>query len=257
MDIAIPPGQLKYSHHVTRSGMPTGATPITDTDATKNGDRANGQGRGTTPPLDSVLIPDGSTEVLGRNHHLREDLQHNHESNVQSLVEIRSGDKFLLEDNGSGNVPIFEESAETVTGEKQSIDCHKTHDSAPSSMKIDPVLASSSPNKDALDQNESRMDAKDEDGGPSNGAPENPEPTEEVVVHQISTLKQLHDKVIELDGRRDPKNIKEVPAISPWKLVRAKRNNQDLGTLFDMREHFYHFKLPKIGKAPTPSPRKR
>ena len=71
---------------------------------------------------------------------------------------------------------------------------------------------------------------------------------EAFVLLEISNLKQLMDKIIELDGRLDPKNQKEAPAISPWKLMRAKRNNQDLGSLFEMREDFYVYKLPYITK---------
>ena len=74
-------------------------------------------------------------------------------------------------------------------------------------------------------------------------------PVDDSVVHEIKNLKQLNDKIIEIDGRLDPKDLKQVPAVSPWKLIRAKRNNQDLGTLFEMREDFYVYKLPHITKA--------
>ena len=91
-------------------------------------------------------------------------------------------------------------------------------------------------------------------GSVSEGVPESSSspPPEAFVLLEISNLKQLMDKIIELDGRLDPKNQKEAPAISPWKLMRAKRNNQDLGSLFEMREDFYVYKLPyltKKGKA--------
>ena len=67
-----------------------------------------------------------------------------------------------------------------------------------------------------------------------------------LILHQIDNLKQLMDKMIELDGRLDPKDQKQVPAISPWKCMRLKRDNQDLGTLFEMREDFYTYKLPHL-----------
>ena len=73
-------------------------------------------------------------------------------------------------------------------------------------------------------------------------------PADEPVLHEFNNLKQLNDKIIELDGRLNPKSSKEVPAVSPWKLIRVKRNNQDLGTMFEMREEFYVYKLPHLNK---------
>ena len=77
----------------------------------------------------------------------------------------------------------------------------------------------------------------------------NTPPLNDVILLEMKNLKQLNDKIIELDGRLDPKNQKEAPAVSPWKLIRAKRNNQDLGTLFEMREDFYVYKVPQITKT--------
>lgn len=73
-------------------------------------------------------------------------------------------------------------------------------------------------------------------------------PPDPVILLEISNLKQLMDKIIEVDGRLNPKDPKEAPAVSPWKLMRARRNNQDLGSLFEMRDEFYVHKLPYIGK---------
>jgi len=74
-------------------------------------------------------------------------------------------------------------------------------------------------------------------------------PSDAVILFEINSLKQLNDKIIDIDGRLNPKDPKEVPAVSPWKIMRAKRNNQDLGTLFEMRDDFYTYKLPYIGKT--------
>ncbi len=68
------------------------------------------------------------------------------------------------------------------------------------------------------------------------------------ILHEISTLGQLEVKILEIDGRL---NLNEVrPSINPWKALRGKRNNQDLGTLFEMREEFYVWKHPHIPKPP-------
>ena len=80
------------------------------------------------------------------------------------------------------------------------------------------------------------------------------ESDEDVIFHEIKTLTQFGNKIVEIDGRRDTTNLKEVPAVNNWKLIRVKRDNQDLGTLFDMREHFYLYKLPNLGETPTTTP---
>lgn len=72
--------------------------------------------------------------------------------------------------------------------------------------------------------------------------------SDDAIIHEISTLAQLEVKILEIDGRL---NLNEVrPSINPWKALRGKRNNQDLGTLFEMREEFYVWKHPHIPKAP-------
>ena len=75
--------------------------------------------------------------------------------------------------------------------------------------------------------------------------PQTPERKSDVILHEITSLQQLNDKVVEIDGRLD---LKDVPAGNAWKFCRCKRNNQDLGTLFEMREHFFVYKLPQIVK---------
>ena len=71
---------------------------------------------------------------------------------------------------------------------------------------------------------------------------------DDAIIHEISTLAQLEVKILEIDGRL---NLNEVrPSINPWKALRGKRNNQDLGTLFEMREEFYVWKHPHIPKPP-------
>ena len=72
--------------------------------------------------------------------------------------------------------------------------------------------------------------------------------SDDAVIHEISTLSQLEVKILDIDGRL---NLNEVrPSINPWKALRGKRNNQDLGSLFEMREEFYVWKHPHIPKPP-------
>ena len=67
----------------------------------------------------------------------------------------------------------------------------------------------------------------------------------EDIIHSISNLSELEHKIIDVDGRL---NSKEVPVANTWKHFRGIRNNQDLGSLFEMREDFYVYKHPRIVK---------
>lgn len=69
---------------------------------------------------------------------------------------------------------------------------------------------------------------------------------EGVILREIKTLQQLENKVLEIDGRLKDQKVRGVNA---WRFCRCKRNNQDLGTLFEMRENFYVYKYPQIVKG--------
>ena len=69
----------------------------------------------------------------------------------------------------------------------------------------------------------------------------------EDILHSVSSLNQLEQKIVEIDGRMNPKGL---PVQNTWKNFRGIRNNQDLGSLFEMREDFYVDKHPKIVKEP-------
>ena len=68
---------------------------------------------------------------------------------------------------------------------------------------------------------------------------------EEDVFHSISVLTQLENKIVDVDGHF---NSKDIPTQNAWRSFRGLRNNQDLGTLFEMREEFYVYKHPQIVK---------
>lgn len=65
----------------------------------------------------------------------------------------------------------------------------------------------------------------------------------EVVLHTITNPSQLEKKIIEVDGRI---KVKDLPTFNTWRTSRGLRNNQDLGTLFEMREAFYVYQYPMI-----------
>ena len=62
---------------------------------------------------------------------------------------------------------------------------------------------------------------------------------------EVPTLQQLEDKILKIDGR-----IEKAQTASVWKFLRAYRNNQDIGSLFDIREDYYVRNDPRIVKMP-------
>lgn len=57
---------------------------------------------------------------------------------------------------------------------------------------------------------------------------------EVVVLHKVSGPTYLGNKMIELDGR-----IKHIPNGNAWKEFRCYRNNQDMGSLWEVRQAWY------------------
>ena len=61
-----------------------------------------------------------------------------------------------------------------------------------------------------------------------------PEGTDEIIVTDIQGLTALSTKIIEIDGR-----IKEIPNGNAWKEFRSYRNNQDMGSLWEVRQAWF------------------
>lgn len=62
---------------------------------------------------------------------------------------------------------------------------------------------------------------------------------EDAVHHTIYNVHMLEDKILELDGR-----IRDPPHFNSWKFFRCQRDNQDMGSLFEIREQYYVWKRP-------------
>ena len=67
----------------------------------------------------------------------------------------------------------------------------------------------------------------------------------EDTLYEISNLSQLEHKVVDMDARFQSKDMS---VQNTWKTFRCSRNNQDMGTLFEIRDEFYVHKHPKIVK---------
>ena len=64
-----------------------------------------------------------------------------------------------------------------------------------------------------------------------------PEAAEDVVQCKILNIQMLETKILELDGR-----MKNLWPHNAWKCFRCQRNNQDMGSLFEIREQYYVWK---------------
>lgn len=60
-------------------------------------------------------------------------------------------------------------------------------------------------------------------------------PESNVVLCTVETVRPLEAKIFEIDGR-----ISDASHRNPWKFFRCERNNQDMGSLFDMRESYFY-----------------
>lgn len=66
------------------------------------------------------------------------------------------------------------------------------------------------------------------------------EESEDVILCTVYNVLALQTKILETDGR-----IKNPPHFNAWKTFRCQRNNQDMGSLFELREEYYVWKHPK------------
>ncbi len=57
---------------------------------------------------------------------------------------------------------------------------------------------------------------------------------EDVILCTVETVRPLELKILEVDGR-----ISNPTHYNPWKTMRVIRDNQDMGSLQDVRESFY------------------
>lgn len=70
------------------------------------------------------------------------------------------------------------------------------------------------------------------------GSPIN-SPSEDMATYAVSNVRMLEDKIVETDGR-----VTNLHHHNAWKYFRCQRDNQDLGSLFEIREEHYVWKHP-------------
>ena len=83
-----------------------------------------------------------------------------------------------------------------------------------------------------------RIDALDAALSPaSSELSEIPPNVEDVILASVTTLQALEDKIITVDGR-----LRKKVDGNAFKNIRVKRDNQDIGSLFEIREEWYVYK---------------
>ena len=61
-----------------------------------------------------------------------------------------------------------------------------------------------------------------------------PKTPKEPIIFTPPSVQGLGNKILEIDGR-----IEKIVAYNPFQAFRCKRNNQDMGGLWDIREDYY------------------
>lgn len=249
LKFAIPPGQLKYARPMAESrsaikDIPEQEQALQPDDVTQpaapnnlNGEAlnvANGDPsyltNGIEPPAESQ--PDDA-EATKDNAELIKD-------NAESTKDNATG----IKTKATGGETNGEQIRAIVV---QSVEQHETRDSCGNLPAVN-VEADEVESVSKTDVERITAELVGVDHNPSTSTTASAINSDDAVIHEISTLSQLEVKILEIDGRL---NLNEVrPSINPWKALRGKRNNQDLGSLFEMREEFYVWKHPHIPKPP-------
>ncbi len=223
LTFAIPPGQRKYSRHLFEPGFSGDAMTETkevmvrgDEDPLMYGDHKPGT---VQPAADTT---NNGNEASGANG------IHDEALNTDKVPEHRNT-------IGGIKAQIAEVAPDNKLDESRSTEAENSEVTAleATSKRLENETHESTPSKES------------EPNGATNGVLQ--EEKDEDILHSISNLSQLEDKIVDIDGRFNPKDL---TAQNAWKNFRAIRNHQDLGSLFEMREDFYVYKHPRIVKEP-------
>ncbi|KAL8709022.1 MAG: hypothetical protein Q9225_007518 [Loekoesia sp. 1 TL-2023] len=68
----------------------------------------------------------------------------------------------------------------------------------------------------------------------------------DVILYEITGLYALERKILEIDGRAKPGSRTG----STWRDIRCRRDEQDMGSLFEMRDEYYAYKVAKGSYRP-------
>ncbi|KAL2052891.1 hypothetical protein ABVK25_006831 [Lepraria finkii] len=221
LTFAIPPGQLKYSRLPYHLKLQADAKPT--------GERV-------------LPIPNGTEEatpdiIMGEDKVLEEDVKDEH---IPGVTNGNVGGKFTSDIKMEGQEPTDRKVEEQDLNEDKS-----EVDVASPVVNVEGDITQPGQKTEIK---ESAADDKDMEDDPQPDESKGSAAQDDVILHETGILSNIEIRILEIDGRP---NLKEVrPSINAWKAFRGKRSNQDLGTLFEMREEFYVWKHSKIPKAP-------
>lgn len=226
LTFAIPPGQRKYSRRMFESGASGDTEPEADVTMV-DGDQL--------PPTVVDSMPGATQGVTGTETNCGEESRASENGVGASVVKetVENGNlpdiKAQKADIASENKTDEDDVAEGTNSEGTAVNVN----TKPEQNGIHEATTPEGDNANGL--------AAQTDGGQSSKA----STQEEDVFHSISVLTQLENKIVDVDGHF---NSKDIPTQNAWRSFRGLRNNQDLGTLFEMREEFYVYKHPQIVK---------
>ena len=227
LTFAIPPGQRKYSRHInestaSRDNEPGGTATMAGVDEQLPNSlesKTNGAEAGTTIKADSDEGPVVSQEEDGVPN-IRETAQNGR------CPEIGSTDPEAVLDS---------KTAEDRIGEPERREGFEVEASAEPQNDATPEVTTSKGKRG------NGVTVQTNGGNPSSAARAGTEDT----LYEISNLTQLEHKLVDIDGRFQSKDMS---VQNTWKTFRCSRTNQDMGTLFEIREEYYVHKHPRIVK---------
>ena len=261
LTVAIPPGQNKYSK-VAHPGQPPEEKRLTDDEGDQNTKPEEFETPATKEKEGACQnTTNGITSPNEESKHA-EQLRTDPASNT-----IYSSERRSTKSNGTLLLNSDETHMSALKGVQQLVACGTDGTKASDSREV--LSNAESAPADSPDSLYGQADTSDTlpQGNvgnnatvqqcqtvPSNGAINNIDRETGCFIHEIKTVKNLVEKIIEIDGRLAPK---DAPIVSNWRFMRLLRKNQDLGSLFDVREEYYVWNSPTIVKTPKQTRGKR
>ena len=236
MTFAIPPAQLKYARRLA---------PNQDEDQMiKNGKTGNTPAGGKH----------SESHEAGRND--TEDIRAKIDNADDTEVKDNTAEFMKVMNNTVDDIKVMDNNAEDVRAKIHNADDTEVKNIATEDIKLLDNIAGYSnlenDNTQAQPSDPGNVESKNTTPRPGDAeapsmaspspAPSSqlsaiPSDVDDVVLASITTLQALEDKIVTIDGRLG----KKVDG-NAFKSIRVKRNNQDLGTLFEIREEWYVYK---------------
>ncbi|KAL8938615.1 MAG: hypothetical protein Q9211_003119 [Gyalolechia sp. 1 TL-2023] len=215
--LAIPPGQLKFARRLTQgnSSEKESAMGVATSEAVPEPEMSTaeeGKVEDTTMANGETNAEEESTSVSDLNH------------TTPARVDVAQGTKAGAEETIIQQPPPREADMDPPRSVKRELRTRP-----PNRCTISPSHAPSTNNVD-----DSPTASTDADHNLIAAATEY-----DVVLYEITGLYALERKILEIDGRARPGSRTN----STWRDIRCRRDEQDMGSLFEMRDEYYAYKV--------------